>query len=114
MFAAKEKRTTAMPQDFCRPVKTAMLNSPSNVRPAGSTIIADIMRFIIPPELTTTEGSVLIVFYRENIAGIEQLFDLNFVFNIDLLHLNILREEYSIAIVNSSALIYVRRLISER
>jgi hypothetical protein len=114
MSAAKKQRTAVMPQDFRRPVKTTMLNSPSNVGPMRSAIIADIMRLVIPPELTTAEGPVLIVFDCENIAGIEQLFYLSFVFDINLLHFKILLEENSKALVNFSALIYVRRFTREK
>ena len=93
VFVAKEQRPAIMPQDARRSVQTALLDFPSGIGPVRSAAVAEIELSVIPPELKAAEGSKLIVPEPENIAGIEQLFYLRFVFYTDFLHCSVLPEK---------------------
>jgi hypothetical protein len=83
-----------VPQDARRSAQTALLNLPSDIDPVRFAAVADIELFVVPPELKTSERSKLIPPQSENIAGIEQLFDLGFVFDTYLSHCNVLPEHF--------------------
>jgi hypothetical protein len=87
MFAAKEQRVPFVPQDLRCLIQTTVLNSFSNVDPVIPTATANVEFLIIPPELKTAEGSILVVPDPNNTAGIKQLFYLGSVFDIDFSHL---------------------------
>ena len=93
MLVANEQRPAIMPQDARRSVQAALLDLSSGIGPVRSTAVAEIELFVIPPELKTAEGSKLIVPQPENIAGIEQLSYLRFVFYTDFLHCSVLPDK---------------------
>ena len=94
MLVAKEQRPAIVPQDARRSAQTALLNFPSDIDPVRFAAVADIELFVIPPELKISECSELIPLQPENIAGIEQLFYLPFVFDTDLSHCYVLPEKF--------------------
>ena len=94
MLVAKEQRPAIVPQDARRSAQTALLDFPSDIDPARFAAVADIELFVVPPELKTSERSELIAPEPENIAGIEQLLDLGFVFDIYLSHCSVLPENF--------------------
>ena len=93
VLVAKEQRPAIMPQDARRSVEAALLDLSSGLGPVRFATIAHIELLVVPPELKTTEGPKLIAPEPENIAGIEQLSYLRFVFYTEFLHCSVLPEK---------------------
>lgn len=50
------------------------------------TAFANTTLLIKPPKLKATKTPILVVFYSQNKIGIEELFDVRFVFDLDFFH----------------------------
>ena len=109
---AKEQGPAIVPQNTRRSVETAVLDLSSGIGPVRFATVAHIVLLVIPPELKSVERSVLIASQCENIAGIEQSFDLGLAFYTDLFHFSILREKSSAVIYGLVAFTYERQLIA--
>ena len=90
---AKEQRPAIVPQDARCSVQTALLDLSSGLGPVRFATMAHIELLVVPPELKTVEGPKLIAPQPENIAGIEQLSYLRFVFYTDFLHCSVLPDK---------------------
>ena len=111
---AKEQRPAIVPQDTRRSVQTALLDLSSGIGPVRFATIAHIELLVVPPELKTAKRPKLIAPQPENIAGIEQLFYLRFVFYTDFLHCSILPEKVSAVAANILAFTNKRHLTHMR
>ena len=58
----------------------------SRIRPAGFAAVADATFLIVPPKLKAAKGLISLGFDAQNAVGIEQLFDVRFVFDLNFFH----------------------------